>query len=89
MTTQQLLSYGLPFFLLGIFYILLIRPQQQKDKQVRVMRENLKVGDEITTIGGINGRIVKLSDTSVTIEVGSDRTKLTIERWGIGRKNEK
>lgn len=50
------------------------------------MRENLKVGDSITTIGGINGRIVKLSDTSATIEVGSDRTKLTIERWGIGRK---
>ena len=89
MTTQQLLSYGLPFFLLGIFYILLIRPQRKKDKQIHIMRENLKVGDNITTIGGINGRIVKLSDTSVTIEVGSDRTKLIIERWGIGRKNEK
>ncbi len=88
MSMPQLLSYGFPFFMLGVFYVLIIRPQRKKDKQIRTMRQNLKVGDNITTIGGINGRIVKLSDTTATIEVGSDRIKLSIERWGIRRINE-
>jgi preprotein translocase, yajC subunit len=88
MSMPQLLFYGFPFFMLGVFYVLIIRPQRKKDKQIRTMRQNLKVGDNITTIGGINGRIVKLSDTTATIEVGSDRTKLSIERWGIRRINE-
>ena len=88
MSMPQLLSYGFPFFMLGVFYVLIIRPQRKKDKQIRTMRQNLKIGDNITTIGGINGRIVKLSDTTATIEVGSDRTKLSIERWGIRRINE-
>ena len=88
MSMPQLLSYGFPFFMLGVFYVLIIRPQRKKDKQIRTMRQNLKVVDNITTIGGINGRIVKLSDTTATIEVGSDRIKLSIERWGIRRINE-
>ncbi|RKD34659.1 preprotein translocase subunit YajC [Thermohalobacter berrensis] len=74
----------LPILFLVIFYFLLIRPQKKKQKQIEEMRQNLKVGDEVTTIGGIYGKITKLKDDIVTIEVGSDKNKFEIARWAIG-----
>ncbi|WP_026893967.1 preprotein translocase subunit YajC [Clostridiisalibacter paucivorans] len=73
-----------PLAFLVLFYFLLIRPQQKKDKKIREMRSNLKVGDEIVTIGGIKGKIINLKDEALTIEVGADKTKLTVARWAIG-----
>ncbi|MEW9124437.1 MAG: preprotein translocase subunit YajC [Thermotaleaceae bacterium] len=68
----------------GFFYFFIIRPQQQKDKQIKEMRNNVKVGDNITTIGGIYGRIIKIKEDILTIEVGADKTKLQIARWAVG-----
>ncbi len=48
------------------------------------MRESLRVGDEIITIGGIYGKIVKLKDDMVTIEVGANKTKIDLTKWAIG-----
>lgn len=48
------------------------------------MRENLKIGDEIVTIGGIFGRVVKVREDILTIEVGADKTKLTMAKWSVG-----
>lgn len=73
-----------PIALLAIFYFLVIRPQQKKNKQINEMRSGLRVGDEITTIGGIYGKITKLKDDMVTIEVGTDKTKMNITKWAIG-----
>lgn len=72
---------------LGIFYFLLIRPQQKKNKQIQEMRNNIKIGDEITTIGGIQGKITKIKDDLLTIEVGADKVRLQIARWAVGNIN--
>lgn len=74
----------IPLGFLAIFYFLIIRPQQKKDKKIKEMRNSLKVGDDIITIGGIHGKITKMKEDIVTIEVGSDKTKLNIARWAIG-----
>lgn len=69
---------------IGIFYFLIIRPQQKKNKQVTEMRNNLQVGDSIVTIGGVHGKITKIKDDILTIEVGSDKVKLQFSKWAIG-----
>lgn len=74
---------------LAIFYFLIIRPQQKKEKKVKEMRSNLKVGDEVSTIGGIYGRILTVKEDIVVIEVGSDKVKLTMAKWAIGNVTNK
>ena len=81
---QQITSFIIPLGFLAIFYFLIIRPQQKKDKKIKDMRGSLAVGDEIVTIGGLYGKIVKIKEDVITIEVGSDKTKLVIARWAIG-----
>lgn len=69
--------------ILAVFYFMLIRPQQKRDKETRQMLEKLKVGDNITTIGGIYGKIVSIKDEVLTIETSSEKTKLAIARWAV------
>ncbi len=64
-------------------YFFMIRPQKKQEKEVANMRNNLQVGDEITTIGGIIGRIVSIKEETVMIETGHDRTKLRILRTAV------
>ena len=66
-----------------IFYFFLSRPQKKKDKAVKDMLDNLKVGDRICTIGGIYGTIVKIKDDVLTVEVGEQKTQLVFARWAI------
>lgn len=79
----MLLIYGV-FFL--VLYLVFFRPQNKKKKKEAEMRKNAQVGDEVTTIGGICGRIVAVKDEteSVIIETGSDKSKMRIKRWAIG-----
>ncbi|WP_425446032.1 preprotein translocase subunit YajC [Dethiothermospora halolimnae] len=86
---EQYTGLLFPILLLVIFYFLLIRPQRKKDKQIREMRSNLKVGDQITTIGGIYGKIVKVKEDILTIEVGSDKIKLNVAKWSVGNVEDK
>ena len=74
--------------ILGVFYLLLIRPQRKKDKQIQEMRKNIQEGDEILTIGGIYGKVLNIKDDTITIEVGADKTKLKIAKWAVGKKVE-
>ena len=67
----------------GVMYLVMFRPQRKRQKEEQKMRENLRVGDEITTIGGICGRVVSVKDDSLVIETGADRSKLTIKKWAI------
>lgn len=74
----------LPFILMiVIFYFFIIRPQRKREKETREMLESLKVGDNVTTIGGICGKIVAIRDDILTVEVGTDKVKLVFERWAI------
>ncbi|MBR5295865.1 MAG: preprotein translocase subunit YajC, partial [Clostridia bacterium] len=59
------------------------RPQKKQEKEVAKMRDNLQIGDEISTNGGILGRVVKIKDDIVTIETGSDKNKLKIFKWAV------
>lgn len=79
-----LIASLLPLILLVVvFYFMLIRPQQKRDKETRQMLEALKVGDNITTIGGIYGKIISMKDEVLTVETGADKTKLVIARWAV------
>ena len=69
--------------LFALMYFMLIRPQKKKDDEVRKMRESLKVGDEVLTIGGIYGKVVRIKDDRLTIQVGADRTKIDIAKWAV------
>jgi preprotein translocase subunit YajC len=74
--------------IIAVFYFIMIRPQQKKTKQVNEMRSNVKPGDYVTTIGGFRGRVVRVKDELITIQVGSDKTKLDIMKWGISKIEE-
>ncbi len=69
--------------LFGIFYFLIIRPQQKKQKELKDMLANLKHGDMVVTTGGIHGRITALTDAIVTLEV-ADKVKIKVSRSFIG-----
>ena len=71
--------------MIAIFYFMLIRPQKKKEKQMKAMLDALKVGDSVTTIGGIIGKVLKIKDDKVCIEIG-DRTQkhpMTLKREAI------
>ena len=81
---MQILVQLLPLiFLFAVMYFLMIRPQKKKDKQIQDMRKSLQVGDEIVTIGGICGKIVKTKDESFIIQVGADKVKFEMMRWAV------
>ena len=64
-------------------YFFMIRPQKKQEKETNEMRNNLQVGDEITTIGGIIGKIVSIKEETVTIETSHDRTKIRILKTAV------
>ena len=78
-----LIQFGPLVLIIVLMYFLMIRPQQKKQKEEQKMRNNLRVGDELTTIGGIRGRVLSIKDDTIMIESGSDRTKMQFEKWAI------
>ncbi len=80
----NLLATILPFALvIVVFYFFLIRPQRKQEKEAAQMRDSLQVGDEVTTIGGIIGRVVSIKDETFTLETSRDRTKMRFLRSAI------
>ena len=69
--------------MIGIFYFMLIRPENKKKKEVEAMRNAVAVGDEITTIGGIIGKVISIKEETVMIETGHDRTKIRILKSAV------
>ena len=78
-----LITIGPLILMFVIMYFILIRPQKKKDKETQKMRQNVQVGDEITTIGGIIGLVVSLTEDNVVIETAGARNKIRIKRWAI------
>ncbi len=71
----------------ALMYFTSIRPQKKRQQQEQEMRNAVEVGDEITTIGGICGRIVTVKDETLVIETGADRNRMTITRWAVQQNN--
>ena len=69
--------------LLVVFYFFLIRTKNKKKKKLEQMRNEIKVGDEITTIGGMLGKVVNVKDDTITFETGEDRVRIQVARWAI------
>ena len=69
--------------MIAVFYFFMYRPQKKQEKESNDMRNNLKVGDEITTIGGIIGKIVSIKDETVLIETSNERNKIRILRTAV------
>lgn len=72
--------------MIAIFYFLLVRPESKKKKAVNEMRASLKVGDEITTIGGIVGTICAVKEETIVIETGADRVRIEFTKWAVSSK---
>ena len=90
MTTiiQSILLFGGIFV---VFYLVIIRPERKKRKESLKMREELKVGDEIVTAGGIVGKISAIKDETVTIETGAgtEKSRVKLQKWAIASRTPK
>lgn len=72
--------YGLLFVAL---YFIMIRPQKKRQKKEEELRNSIILGDQVTTIGGITGRVVQIKDDEITIESSIDRTLVSFKKWAI------
>ena len=83
-TTGSMLGMILPLVLCGvIFYFFLYKPQKKQEKEAQDMRDNLQVGDEITTTGGIIGKVVSIKDETMVIETTRDATKIRMLKTSV------
>lgn len=80
----SVLSMLIPLVLCGIiFYFFILKPQKKQDQEAQQMRDNLQVGDEITTTGGIIGKIVSIKDETMVIETTRDATKIRLLKSAV------
>ncbi len=70
-----------------VFYFFMIRPENKRKKEANAMRSSLKVGDNITTIGGIIGDIVSIKDDSIVIETSADKVRVEFTKWAVSTNN--
>lgn len=69
--------------LVAMIYFMMIRPQKKKEKEDKAMRESLKIGDEVITIGGIVGKVEKITDRSVVISTTAGKNKIELLKTAI------
>lgn len=69
--------------MLAIFYFLIIRPENKRKKQAEAMRNSLKKGERITTIGGMVGKIVQVNDSTIVFETSEDRVRIEVTKWAV------
>ena len=73
--------------MVALMYFLMIRPENKRKKEAENMRNNLKKGDQITTIGGIVGKIVHVTDDNIVIETSDDRVRMELAKWAVSTNN--
>ncbi|MBE6934840.1 MAG: preprotein translocase subunit YajC [Ruminococcaceae bacterium] len=75
----------LPMLLImvGVFYFMAIRPEKKRKKEAENLRNSMKVGDKITTIGGITGTVVSVKDEKFVIETGADQVRIEFAKWAL------
>lgn len=72
--------------IIAFFYFVMIRPEKKRTKQMEEMKKSVKVGDKISTIGGVIGVVVSENDEKIVLETGADRVRIEFGRWAIGGK---
>ena len=86
--SASMMSLMLPLVLMiAMMYFLMIRPENKRKKQAEEMRNSLKKGDQITTIGGIIGKIVQVTDETIIIETSDDRVRMELTKWAVSTNN--
>lgn len=73
--------------MLAMLYFFMIRPENKRKKEAQNLRDSLKVGDVITTIGGIVGTICKVDENTIVIETSADRVRVEFTKWAVSSKN--
>ncbi len=86
MNTMVILTYGL---FLVLLYLLLIYPKNKQAKKIQAMRSSLQEGDEVVTIGGTVGRIVRVDGDELLLETGPGPAVIRMKKWAVGTMNEK
>lgn len=82
--TPEVAKTFLPMIIMIVFfYFFMIRPQKKKENDIKEMRNQLKVGDEVLTIGGFRGKIIMVKEDYVVIESSGLNTRLDVMKWGI------
>ena len=69
--------------MIGIFYFMLIRPENKRKKEAAQMRSNMKVGDKVTTIGGVVGTVVNIKEDKFVLETGADQVRIEFAKWAL------
>jgi preprotein translocase subunit YajC len=69
--------------MVAVFYFMLIRPENKRKKEAEELRSNVKVGDQITTIGGVVGTVVNVKDEKFVIETSADRVRIEFQKWAL------
>lgn len=72
--------------MIAMIYFMVVRPESKRKKAAETLRSSLKEGDEITTIGGITGKICAIKESTVVFETGADRVRLEVAKWAIANK---
>ena len=67
----------------AVMYFLMIRPENKRKREQEEMRNNISLGDEIITIGGMVGKVVQVTEETVTFETGEDRVRIQVKKWAI------
>ena len=83
-TMSNISMIAMLVIMFAVMYFLLYRPQKKQQKKDAEMRKNLEIGDQVTTIGGVIGRVVAIKDDSFVLETGSDRVKIRFTKTAIG-----
>lgn len=84
---DQYYTLGMIVVMFAIIYFLMIRPESKRKKQAEEMRNSLKKGDQITTIGGIVGKIVMVGEETIVIETSDDRVRMELTKWAVSTNN--
>ena len=69
--------------MIGVFYFMLIRPENKRKKEAEKTRNSIKVDDNVTTIGGIVGTVVNVKEDKFVLETGADQVRIEFHKWAI------
>lgn len=79
-------TFTLTLFFMAMMYFMMIRPENKRKKEAQALRDSLKEGDDITTIGGITGKICAVKEATIVFETGADRVRLEVAKWAVANK---